>query len=76
MSGPLRRFALPALLVVLAVGAPTAQAAGTRGPAYVSAGVSAPTGQKPQSKLWFHDGSWWGVRRRGWPRASCCRASA
>ena len=61
MSGPLRRFALPALLVVLAVGAPTAQAAGTRGPAYVSAGVSAPTGQKPQSKLWFHDGSWWGV---------------
>jgi hypothetical protein len=23
--------------------------------------VSAPTGQKPQSKLWFNDGSWWGV---------------
>ena len=22
--------------------------------------VSAPTGQKPQSKLWYNDGSWWG----------------
>lgn len=22
---------------------------------------SAPTGQKPQSKLWFHDGFWWGA---------------
>ena len=24
-------------------------------------GASAATGQKPQSKLWFNDGSWWGV---------------
>jgi hypothetical protein len=24
-------------------------------------GISAPTGQKPQSKLWFNDGIWWGV---------------
>ena len=23
-------------------------------------GASAPTGQKPQSKLWFNDGIWWG----------------
>lgn len=23
-------------------------------------GVSAPTGQKPQSKLWYNDGFWWG----------------
>jgi hypothetical protein len=22
--------------------------------------VQSPTGEKPQSKLWFHDGSWWG----------------
>src|SRR3954453_8871084 len=22
--------------------------------------VSAPTGQKPESKLWFNDGLWWG----------------
>ena len=24
-------------------------------------GATAPTGQKPQSKLWFNDGIWWGV---------------
>ncbi len=24
-------------------------------------GASAPTGQKPQSKLWYNDGLWWGV---------------
>ena len=24
-------------------------------------GTSAPTGQKPQSKLWYNDGAWWGV---------------
>jgi hypothetical protein len=23
--------------------------------------ATAPTGQKPQSKLWFADGLWWGV---------------
>lgn len=29
---------------------------------YRAAGVSAPTGRKTEaSKLWFHDGSWWGV---------------
>jgi hypothetical protein len=28
------------------------------GPAYT--GTTAPTGQKPQSKLWVADGSWWG----------------
>jgi len=26
-----------------------------------SASVSAPTGQKPQSKLWYNDNTWWGV---------------
>ncbi len=26
-----------------------------------STSVTAPTGQKPQSKLWFSDGHWWGV---------------
>src|SRR4030095_7261596 len=29
------------------------------GPSYVGAG-SFPSGTKPQSKLWFHDGWWWG----------------
>ena len=28
--------------------------------AFAYNGTSAPTGQKPQSKLWFNDGSWWG----------------
>jgi hypothetical protein len=36
-----------------------AAAAGFRDFAYGSS-VSAPTGQKPESKLWFADGSWWG----------------
>lgn len=27
---------------------------------YRTSGVSTPTGEKPQSKLWFHDGTWWG----------------
>jgi hypothetical protein len=29
-----------------------------QGPAF-PAGVTAPTGEKPESKLWFNDGSWW-----------------
>jgi len=33
---------------------------GFRGPATNGAG-SAPTGEKPESKLWWNDGSWWGV---------------
>ena len=32
--------------------------AGTKDFSY--SGVTAPTGQKPQSKLWFNDGLWWG----------------
>jgi hypothetical protein len=31
---------------------------GYRAHSYV--GTTAPTGEKPQSKLWFNDGSWWG----------------
>jgi hypothetical protein len=33
---------------------------GVRGPTYPST-VTAPTGQKPQSKLWINDGIWWGA---------------
>ena len=55
--------ALAALLTVsgFVVTAPLAQAAdvGFAGPSYGSA-TSAPTGQKPQSKLWVADGTWWG----------------
>lgn len=34
---------------------------GYRDPSFAASGVSAPTGQKPQSKLWFNDGAWWGA---------------
>jgi hypothetical protein len=26
-----------------------------------SSSITAPTGQKPESKLWYNDGTWWGV---------------
>lgn len=31
---------------------------GIQGPSYT--GTTSPTAEKPQSKLWFHDGRWWG----------------
>jgi len=58
---PSKRASSLALTVLAALTlAASAQAAGTRDFAY-STSASAPTGQKPQSKLWFNDGSWWGV---------------
>jgi hypothetical protein len=49
-----------ALLGVLASQAAAAPVAlGFRDQSY--AGTTAPTAEKPQSKLWFHDGSWWGM---------------
>ena len=38
--------------------APTPNPNGYKGQSYSP--VSAPTGEKPQSKLWFNDGIWWG----------------
>ena len=29
---------------------------------FAAPGVVAPTGEKPQAKLWYHSGSWWGAR--------------
>jgi hypothetical protein len=54
-----------ALLAVLASALGSASQAldqqiGASGPDYAGAYLD-PTGSKPQSKLWFHDGSWWGV---------------
>lgn len=34
---------------------------GSRDFSFAAPGVGTPTGEKPQSKLWFNDGSWWGV---------------
>ena len=57
---------MPAALIgaaLLGALAPPAAAApatlGYRDHSY--AGTTAPTAEKPQSKLWFHDGSWWGM---------------
>ena len=52
-----------AIAALLAVSAPAADAAtgdaGYRGPSFAGAG-SAPSGSKPESKLWWNDGFWWG----------------
>lgn len=45
-------------VVPIGVG-PAAADVGVVGPSY--APVSAPTGEKPQSKLWFAQAAWWGV---------------
>lgn len=58
--GRLKLVVLAASVLLALTAASTAGAAGFRDFQYGSA-VSAPTGQKPQSKLWFSDGSWWGV---------------
>src|SRR6188472_4533410 len=52
-----------AILTLIPVGIPpAAQAAtgdiGISGPSTTGAG-NAPTGQKPESKLWWNDGRWW-----------------
>lgn len=63
------RFSVSAVVLVLCVLASSALPArshalagdvGYRGPSYGTS-ASAPTGQKPQSKLWWNDGVWWGV---------------
>ena len=65
-GGPRARATLVAL-ALMAIGAllpasagATAVTAGFRDFSYCTT-VSAPTGQKPESKLWFNDGRWWAV---------------
>jgi hypothetical protein len=62
---PALRAALLGLLVAFAVALPCASPAsaatgdvGFPGPSTSGAGT-APTGEKPESKLWFNDGRWW-----------------
>ena len=63
MNPRLRRAVILPLLVgcmVSGLAAVRAAAdAGYVGPSYAGS-VSAPSGEKPQHKLWFHAGSWWG----------------
>jgi hypothetical protein len=63
-SAVLLGAALLALLAPRAAAAPVTL--GYRDNSY--AGTTAPTAEKPQSKLWFHAGSWWGILFR--PSAS------
>ena len=58
------RIGLVAGLLSFSVAMPAAVSAavgdiGVEGPSYVGAS-SDPTGEKPESKTWFNDGSWWG----------------
>lgn len=53
------------ILFGFSAGSPAASAApsatiGYRDMYYKASGVSEPTAQKPQSKLWYNDGQWWG----------------
>src|SRR5215212_7676275 len=61
----LRAPLLLAVLVLAAVlayagAAPAVDDVGYRDFSYDSVSTVAPTGEKPQSKLWFNDGTWWG----------------
>jgi hypothetical protein len=50
-----------AMVVGFSLGTPTAQAADTgyRDFSFAANAIDNPTGEKPQSKLWFNDGVWW-----------------
>src|SRR5258707_5792109 len=54
---------IAAILLSVVLGFSQAQAAATDVgyKDFSMSGALAPTGQKPQSKLWFNDGIWWGV---------------
>ena len=55
-------FLVGLIMIVGLLGLPKSASAvdvGTLGPS--TSGASAPTGQKPESKLWWHEGHWWGV---------------
>jgi hypothetical protein len=53
-----RIIVIALLLGLLGVYASTARAAD---PPYVSLGTNGETADKPQSKLWYHDGTWWAI---------------
>ena len=62
LARPCLRTALVVLvLTVLGIGAGPARAdIGTMGPSYKGVGTAtAPTGEKPQTKTWVNDGTWW-----------------
>ena len=72
------RIVVVATLVLGALGAPGGRAACRRRTDHCRlrdfsyAGTTAPTADKPQSKLWFHDSRWWGVLFRPSPSGGNC----
>lgn len=50
-----------ALLLLLVAGAAVVAAADIGHKDFIDSGGSAVTGSKPESKLWFNDGFWWGA---------------
>ena len=55
-------LALPSVLEPRPAARSDTAGVGTVDFSYQAQGVKAPTGRKPEAaKLWFHDGSWWGV---------------
>src|SRR5262245_10278516 len=54
------RLAALGIALVAAASTAFAQDIGFEGPVYTGAGAT-PTEAKPQSKLWFNDGIWWGA---------------
>ncbi|HET8777004.1 MAG TPA: PKD domain-containing protein, partial [Candidatus Limnocylindria bacterium] len=59
------RIGLSAGLVAVMLSLPAAVSGdpgdiGIQGPSYAGGGINDPTGEKPESKLWFNDGAWWG----------------
>ena len=57
------RIALIGTLLIGGIGVAQTIEVGYRGPSYPpdTGGNSRPTGEKPESKLWFNDNSWWGI---------------
>ena len=56
-------ISLLAILILLAAASPAGASnvtVGYRDFSYGSGVTSSPTGEKPESKLWWNDGSWWG----------------
>ena len=63
---PLALKASAVLVALVAIALPAAVGAadgdvGFRGPSSAGIDNSAPTGAKPESRLWWNDGSWWGI---------------
>ena len=60
MTPQFRPILILIVLSLVAVSPATASASGVRDFSWSAPSVNGPTAHKPQSKLWFNDGMWWG----------------